>query len=290
MKNVLKIAAVTASLWTFTAHADVTLTYELNGPEMEPRMEVISLARFFARIDNPAEPNTYLVYQTGKFFPLYRVDQTNGTYTRLTPEVNPTLHAESTPDAGTAQDKPQQEAMDAAAHQSSAEVSEPVPATSSEAKDSAVTETETGSATQAAAVATAQVTHAKPASVTTQVTLATPATTLRLTQQTKEIAGVACRVVEELAGKQPVMIHCMADKARLGISEREIRSLARVFQMARERNFGWLGTATRDEKFVSVASEDLQSKKTLQLQFASTKPLPAGFLRIPREFKEVSSQ
>ncbi len=48
-------------------------------------MKIISLARFFARIDDPADPNSYLIYQTGKFFPLYRVDQANKSYTRLTP-------------------------------------------------------------------------------------------------------------------------------------------------------------------------------------------------------------
>jgi hypothetical protein len=114
-----------------------------------------------------------------------------------------------------------------------------------------------------------------------------PKTTLRLTKKNTKIAGIACRQVVELVGDEPVMTHCMADKARLGITEREIRTLARTFEMAREREFGWLGTATQDENFVSIASEDLKSKKTLKLHAVSTAALPTGHLRIPREFKQV---
>lgn len=63
------------------AYADATLTYELSGPETNKTVKKFSLARFFARIDDPAEAERYLLFQAGKFFPLYAVDKANQTYT-----------------------------------------------------------------------------------------------------------------------------------------------------------------------------------------------------------------
>ena len=79
----------------------------------------------------------------------------------------------------------------------------------------------------------------------------------------------------------------MATKARLGITERESRTLARWFTMARREGFDWLGAATEVENFVSVQSRDLRRNKTLELKSVSKAPLPAGYLRIPKSFKEA---
>ena len=78
----------------------------------------------------------------------------------------------------------------------------------------------------------------------------------------------------------------MANKARLGITEREIRTLARTFVMARERNFGWLGVATGDEEFVSIQTRDPATGAQLVLKEVSTAPLPQGHLKIPREYRQ----
>ena len=72
-------------------HADATLTYELSGSESGKTVKRFSIARFFVRIDDPAEAERYLLFQAGKFFPVYAVDTAGQTYTRLTPAVTPRL-------------------------------------------------------------------------------------------------------------------------------------------------------------------------------------------------------
>ena len=275
MKHALKIAAALIGMSVINVHADVTLTYEIKGPDKEPHMKLISIARFFSRLDDPAQPDTYLIYQAGKFFPLYEVDQSKGTYTRLSPEVKATLNAERAAKYAAAREQSQTTNPPATAPTATTPDQPPAAKPATAGTEASTPETK-NAAPQNPPVTEAKTAQAKPA--------ATPAaakTSLRLTGQTKEVAGIECRIVEELKEEQPIMTHCMADKARLGITEREIRSLARTYQMARERDLGLLGTATKDEKFVSVASQDLQTKQTMELQHLSTKPLPAGYLRIP---------
>ena len=103
------------------------------------------------------------------------------------------------------------------------------------------------------------------------------------------IAGIRCRVVHELRDGEAVMEHCMANSAALGVTKREVITLSRLFSMSRKMDFDWLGTGTKDEEFVAVQSRDLGNNRVLQLTSVSTKPLPAGYLRIPRSFKLVES-
>ncbi len=233
-----------------------------------------------ARIDDRAQPGSFLLYQAGKFFPLFRVDTAARTYTRLTPEVKPTLHAGVKPKPEATQEKPVAKQMETAPPEAQPPAETAATATPSDAAAKAAETRKIDAAAELAA-------KGEAADTAEEVTKDKPETTLRLTKKSKKVSGIPCRVVEELKGDQPVMTHCMADKARLGITEREIRTLSRVFSMARKRGLDWLGTATTDERFVSVASQDLQSKKTLQLKSVSTKPLAVGHLRVPREFKQV---
>lgn len=276
MKTLLRITVALSGLWVFSAHADVTLVYELDGPEMEARTKTIAISRFFARIDDSKETDSFLLFQAGKFFPLFQVNKSAGTYTQLTPKVKPTLHASGTRKPEASKDKPEAKPEEAAPTEGQTEAKQAV---KEAASDGAVETTEDKKTDEKAVVAAE--------SDDADAEKKTPKTTLRLTKKNQKIAGVPCRMVEELIDDKPVMTHCMAPKARLGITERETRTLARVFAMARKRDYGWLGTATNDEEFVSVASQDLQSKKTLRLKSVSTDPLPVGHLRVPREFKEV---
>ena len=88
---------------------------------------------------------------------------------------------------------------------------------------------------------------------------------------------------------EPVKEHCMANSAALGVTKREVITLARLFAMARKQEFNWLGVGTKDEEFISVQSRDLRDNRMLQLTAVSTKPLPTGYLRIPRAFEKVDS-
>lgn len=336
------IACSIAVLWACgpLAHADATLVYELEGQPQGPVQKTLSVSRFFVRVDSSGEEGRHLLFQAGKFFPLFSIDETAGTYTRLTPPVNPRLGPESRTkasepeghgtdattektsgeaattmtlqetketaagdapapqvatdgapamaraegdgseaDKATDQKTPQEPAPDAGG-QSSAEPpaaaqAEAAPAMSPAGED----EDEEGDTAEAEEAEDAQKPEAAPALA--------KAPRFEASRETDEVAGISCRLVREMVDDKPVVEHCMANKAALGITEREIRTLARLFVLARERGWDWLGAASKDEEFVSIRSRRIGADGGLTLKSVSTNPLPAGHLRVPREYKEV---
>ena len=69
--------------------ADATLVYALSDGTAGTVQKKISLTRFFARVDSSDRPDEYLLYQAGKFFPLYRVDTVKRSYRLLSSSVDP---------------------------------------------------------------------------------------------------------------------------------------------------------------------------------------------------------
>lgn len=292
MKQILVCGAVVWCLGIPTAHADVTLLYEISvgGETMEKK---VSISQFYARVDDPAESNGYLLYQAGKFFPLFRVDESQETYTRLTPPVKATLgagrpgKAGATATTGTAKPAHGAEAVPQGAAPATVkekQAAQPASdATSTTPSDAPVAESSPEEPWESPPADSAQKRPAAAASQGGQ----SSGPVFKPTRKTDEVAGISCRVIFELIDGAPALEHCMANKAGLGITERETRTLARLFVLARNRDFGWLGAATKDEDFVSVRSRDLRGDKTLTLKSLSTDPLPAAYFRVPRNFKEV---
>ena len=299
LKRLGMLALALAGCGVSAVHADATLTYELSGPETGKTVKRFSIARFFVRIDDPAQTERYLLFQAGKFFPVYAVDTAGQTYTRLTPAVTPRLgplsrsgaaadvnpdkeddhadHEEGDADTRRAESAAESGAEDAARTESQG-ASTPPPAQQA-GRDSAASPPPTAEPTSSEASATASARAGRRSAVT-----------LKPTKKTRSIAGIQCRVVRELRDGEPVMEHCMANSARLGISDRELITLARLFAMSRNMDFDWLGVGTADEEFVAVQSRDLRDKRLLQLTSVSTQPLPAGYLRIPRTMKPKQSE
>jgi len=236
--GIFALALVTCS--ASIAHADATLTYELSGPDGEKMVKKFSTSKFFVRIDDPSTPDQHLLFQAGRFFPLYSVDTAKSSYTRLTGEVIPFSGPESRKHRG-------------------------------------IDGTGADQDTSQTAVQTAQ--NAKK-----------PAASLKPTKTKRKVAGIECRVVHELAEGEPVIEHCMANSARLGLTKREIITMARTFEMARNRDYGWLGVGTEDEEFISVYSRDQRDNRVLQLTEVSNAPLPVDYHSIPREYQQVKTK
>ncbi len=237
--------------------ADATLVYTLTDGTAGSVEKKISLTRFFARVDSSDRPDEYLLYQAGKFFPLYRVDTVARNYTLLSSSVDPTglaakAEASHAPAAG--------EGADDATSEMANHVGEPLAAPP---RDAAA----------AAGVMPAEAPEAQ----------------FKPTRNMDSVAGVRCRVVTELEDGAPVIEHCMANKAGLGITERETRTLARLFVQARRLDWGWLGAATSDEDFVSVRSRDPDNARTLELLSFSRSPLATGYMKLPSDFEAVGA-
>ena len=253
MRTKLMVALVVIAPFTSLAQADVTLEYSLSVGNETAVTKKISIARFFARVDSSDRPDEYLLFQAGKFFPLYRVNVAGGAYELLTPRVKPTLRT-GVKEANAA--APRGEAGDKAN-----------PSTSQD-KEANAADTEQLTAATSAPKDSLDVPVFKPL------------------RKMDEVVGIRCRMVLEMANEKPVVEHCMANTAGLGITEREARTLARLFVMAKKKGYGWVGTATKDEDFVSVRSKTTDQTSSLELVSVSTKALTPGYLRIPREYKE----
>jgi hypothetical protein len=240
--------------------ADASLTYSLSDPEGNKAVKHFSVARFFARIDDPADSDNYLLYQAGKFFPLFSVDTSNETWTRLTPPVKPYMGPRS-PDKKAA---PKEGEMSGGHDQAP------------DLKDA-----DKSGMHHEGAHASASDMPASPIGKRQAGHL------LKATKKSARVAGIDCRIVHEIIDNEPVIEHCMANSARLGITDRELITLSRMFRMARDRDYGWLATGTQDEEFVSIKSRDLRNDRTMELTSVDTTPLPAGHMRVPKHYKEV---
>jgi len=319
------------ALWAATplAYADATLVYEMDSGSDGKVEKTLSVSRFFVRVDSSDEEGRYLLFQAGKFFPLFSVNEAEETYTRLTPPVDARLGPESRTKRSQAQ--PPTDAAKPAA----ADVSEPTEANDgstlaadgaakpsgtdearSAAEDTVPAEpaSEAGGTTAAAASAQGSAEGGPPAPTAVDDSedrdddgavregsehddetakepapppALAPAPRFQASTKMDEVAGISCRVVQEIVDDKPAVEHCMANKAALGITEREMRTLARLFVLARKRGWDWLGAATEDEEFVSVRSRRLDGDALLELGSVSTDPLPQGYLRISRKFTEI---
>jgi hypothetical protein len=322
LKKLSIFALVLSACGASLTQADATFSYELSGSDDKKTVKQFSIARFFVRVDDPSEEKQFLLFQAGRFFPVYAVDEAESTYTLLTPPANPRLGpvSPSKPVAPIDPDKDKEKAADAVADEDTQ------PQASGEqpgAEEPAKSEAKTESAATADPVATADPmetpeieqepaspepgapdpniarstvpaaeaagSEATPAPPPAQPVGRLPPPTLKPTRKMRNIAGIRCRVVHELRDGEAVMEHCMANSAALGVTKREVITLSRMFSMSRKMDLDWLGTGTRDEEFVAVYSRDLGDNRVLQLTSVSTKPLPAGHLKIPRSFKLVES-
>jgi len=315
LKRLSMFALVLFGCGVSAIQADATLTYEVSGPDDVKTVKKFSIARFFVRIDDPAEKERHLLFQAGKFFPMYSVDEAKSTYTRLTPAVTPRLGPVSRSRQAAKVNTPIKETPVDSDHDDQG-ASHVESEAGGEAEDSAGNETETVSAEPARSDSTGiepETASAEPAAQpgpdVEESTVPTakptdsaaspapsakpdrrwPTPILKASKKTRSVAGIRCRVVHELLDGEPIIEHCMANSARLSVTDRELITLSRLFAMSRNMGFDWLGIGTRDEEFVAVQSRDLRDNRLLQLTSVSTKPLPAGYLRIPRSFKLVES-
>jgi hypothetical protein len=260
--------ALLTVLSTTQAAADATLVFAFTEPDGTQLEKTLSITGFWTRVDDPREEEQFLLYQAGKFFPLYRVDTSKKTYTLLTPPVTPTLGPLT-----------RSEVLSVTEEKASA----PAEAAGTAAPASTASE-EAVEATASLHAPTGPTADAEPASASAPEK---PKPNLKPTSEKRTIAGVECRIVTELVNGEPVMEHCMANTPRLGTTNRDVITLARFFAMAREMDLGWWGIGSNDEQFVAVQSRDLKTGRIQELKSLSRAPLPPDHMRVPRTFTEV---
>ena len=71
-----------------------------------------------------------------------------------------------------------------------------------------------------------------------------PKPVLKPSNKKRTIAGIRCRVINEMMDGEPEIEHCMVNSANLDLTTREIISMARLCSMAHDRDLGWLAVGT----------------------------------------------
>jgi hypothetical protein len=103
----------------------------------------------------------------------------------------------------------------------------------------------------------------------------------------EDVAGVRCRIVSEVRDGKPFAEHCMATASALGISERDVRTLSRLFNTGTGYAMGWGLAGTQDERFISVRTRDAAGRQVVELRSVDNKPLPIGRVRIEPDYLKV---
>jgi len=113
----------------------------------------------------------------------------------------------------------------------------------------------------------------------------------RPTRKMKHVAGHACRVVMELGKTKMKAEHCMSNSGQLGLNNREMISISRLFSFARRLDWGWPGATTKDERMISISSKDLTGEarfKLQELKSVSHEVFDRSRLQVPRSYKRQS--
>lgn len=145
-------------------------------------------------------------------------------------------------------------------------------------------------ATRAARQKAAAASAAEPATeVAATGPVLAPEPVLAPTRKKHNVAGTICRVVNEIAGDQPVAEHCMAGTGPLGITGREMVTLSRLFTTARRLQLGWAGVATADERIASVDSKLADGRGSQTLLSVSHDWIPDERMQVSKQYKRVKS-
>jgi hypothetical protein len=110
------------------------------------------------------------------------------------------------------------------------------------------------------------------------------------TGQKQTVAGVRCMVVNEIRNDKPVAEHCLANAAALGMTSRELITMARLIEFSKQwTDPDWIAVQS-DEDFVSIQSVPPAGNATFVLKSVSHEILPADHFRVPSEYQKLEPE
>lgn len=111
---------------------------------------------------------------------------------------------------------------------------------------------------------------------------------LRYTGQSDSVAGIPCRVFTEMRKDKAVAEHCLADASSLGMTTRELITVARLIEFSKQRTDpDWIA-AQSDEKFITIRSRPAPDRAaTFELKSVSHAIIPQFYFRIPPAYQKL---
>lgn len=113
--------------------------------------------------------------------------------------------------------------------------------------------------------------------------------TLKPTGNKDTVAGIRCNIVNEIENEKPVAEHCMASASALGMSQREMITMARLVDFSRQwTDPDWIATQS-NEQFVSIRSRPAGESATFQLKSVSHLTPPSDYFRVPAGYQKLDT-
>jgi len=114
-----------------------------------------------------------------------------------------------------------------------------------------------------------------------------PMSVLSPTGKMQSVAGVRCRVVNEMRNEKPVAEHCLADPAALGMTPRELITMARLIEFAKQRTDpDWIAVQS-DEQFISIRSAPPGGDASFVLKSVAHDIVPRDAFRVSPGYKKL---
>lgn len=117
-----------------------------------------------------------------------------------------------------------------------------------------------------------------------------PAPKLMPVPEKDTISGVRCQKVREMGPEKPVAEHCMAAGGPLGLNAREVKTLSRLFMVARRMGWDWVGVSTPDERQVSIRSRNLDTGISQKFKSVKHQAIPDNRVKIPDTYKRIMAE
>lgn len=113
---------------------------------------------------------------------------------------------------------------------------------------------------------------------------------LKPTGKKETVAGVRCMIVNEIENDKPVAEHCMADAYALGMSPRELITMARLIDFSKEwTDPDWIAVQSK-EKYISIRSRPSGGDVAFILEAVSHKIASRDYFRVPPEYQKLDSE
>jgi hypothetical protein len=107
-------------------------------------------------------------------------------------------------------------------------------------------------------------------------------------ERTRLVAGIRCRQVQEIVPDKPALEHCLATGAQLGLNAREMKSLSRLFLIARRIGWDWPSISMADERMASISSSNRDTGVTQRFVSVKHKGIPDNRVKIPDSYKRIA--
>lgn len=113
---------------------------------------------------------------------------------------------------------------------------------------------------------------------------------LKPTGKKETVAGVRCMIVNEIVNNKPVVEHCMADAYALGMTPRELITMARLIDFSKAwTDPDWIA-AQSNEKYISIRSRPTGGDVTFVLEAVSHETASRDYFRVPPEYQKLDSE